>query len=75
MARGKSKGHEMWDYLKLVVLALVALFAAIAANFARDPAYMVHAIIVMIVAGGFFLWSLRRTDEYRVPTDNSPGPG
>nr|MCU0854704.1 cbb3-type cytochrome c oxidase subunit I [Paracoccaceae bacterium] len=61
----------MWDYLKLVVLALVALFAAIAANFARDPAYMVHAIIVMIVAGGFFLWSLRRTDEYRVPTDNS----
>jgi cytochrome c oxidase cbb3-type subunit 1 len=71
VARGKSKGHEMWDYLKLVVLALVALFAAIAANFARDPAYMVHAIIVMIVAGGFFLWSLRRTDEYRVPTDNS----
>ena len=61
----------MWDYLKLVVLALVALFAAMAANFARDPAYMVHAIIVMIVAGGFFLWSLRRTDEYRVPTDNS----
>jgi cytochrome c oxidase cbb3-type subunit 1 len=61
----------MWDYLKLVVLGLVALFAAMAANFARDPAYMVHAIIVMIVAGGLFLWSLKRTDEYRVPTDNS----
>jgi cytochrome c oxidase cbb3-type subunit 1 len=70
-AQGKLKGHEMWDYLKLVVLALVALFAAMAANFARDPAYMVHAIIVMIVAGGLFLWSLRRTDEYRVPTDDS----
>jgi cytochrome c oxidase cbb3-type subunit 1 len=61
----------MWDYLKLIMLGLVALFAAIAANFARDVPYMVHAIIIMLVAGGMFLWTLRRTDEYRVPTDNS----
>ena len=61
----------MWNYLKLVLLGLVTLFAAIAANYARDLAYMVHAIIVMLVAGGFFLWALRRTDEYDVPTDNS----
>ena len=61
----------MWDYLKLIVLGLVALFAAIAANFARDVPYMVHAIIIMLVAGGLFLWTLRRTDEYRVPGDDS----
>ena len=53
----------MWDYLKLIVLGLVALFAAIAANYGRDIAYVVHAIIVMLVAGGLFLWILRRIDE------------
>jgi cytochrome c oxidase cbb3-type subunit I len=57
------KEHEMWDYLKLIVLGVTALFAAIAANFARDVPYMVHAIIVMLVAGGLFLWILRRIDE------------
>jgi cytochrome c oxidase cbb3-type subunit I len=50
-------------YLKLVVLGLVTLFAAIAANYARDLAYMIHAILIMLVAGGMFLWTLRRTDE------------
>ena len=34
-----------------------------AANYARDMAYMVHAIIVMLVAGGLFLFTLRRTGE------------
>ena len=38
--------------VKLVTLALVTLMAAIAANFARDIAYQVHAAIVMLVAGG-----------------------
>ncbi|MFP4273695.1 MAG: cbb3-type cytochrome c oxidase subunit I, partial [Paracoccaceae bacterium] len=53
----------MFNYIKLIVLGVVTLFAMIAANYARDAAYMVHAIIVMLVAGGFFLWTLRRTGE------------
>ncbi len=53
----------MWDYLKLAILGLTALLAAIAANYARDLAYQIHAIIIMLVAGGVFLWTLRQTDE------------
>ena len=49
----------MWDYVKLIVLGLVALGAAIAANFALDLAYMIHAIIIMLVAAGLFLYTLR----------------
>jgi cytochrome c oxidase cbb3-type subunit 1 len=53
----------MWDYAKIAALGLVALAAAIAANFARDLAYQVHAIIILLVAGGLFIWQVRRTDE------------
>ena len=53
----------MLDYVKLLILGLVVISAAIAANYARDVGYMVHAIIVMITAAGLFLWQLRRTDE------------
>ena len=53
----------MLNYIKLIVLGVVAVFALIAANYARDVAYMVHAIIIFLVAAGLFLWTLRRTDE------------
>ena len=53
----------MWDYVKLIALGLIALLAAIAANFARDVPYMVHAIIIMLVAGGMFLYTIRRVGE------------
>ena len=53
----------MMNYFKLIVLGLITLFAMIAANYARDVAYMVNALTVMLVAGGLFLWTLRRTDE------------
>ena len=53
----------MLNYIKLLVLGVVAVFALIAANYARDVAYMVHAIIIFLVAAGLFLWTLRRTDE------------
>ena len=53
----------MWNYVKLILLCLIALLAAIAANMARDPAYMVNAIVVMLVAGGMFVWALRQIDE------------
>ncbi|AZB54528.1 cytochrome-c oxidase, cbb3-type subunit I [Cereibacter sphaeroides] len=56
----------MWDYVKLVALGVIALCAAIAANYARDLAYMVNAVSVMLVAGGLFLWQVRRVgDEVR----------
>ena len=53
----------MTDYLKLVLLGLITLGAAIAANYARDLAYNVHALIIMVTAGGLFLYTLRRIDE------------
>ncbi|MEP3332509.1 cytochrome-c oxidase, cbb3-type subunit I [Sedimentitalea sp.] len=53
----------MSNYIKLVVLGLITLVAMIGINYARDTAYMVHAIIVMLVAGGLFLYTVRRTDE------------
>ncbi|WP_300517933.1 cytochrome-c oxidase, cbb3-type subunit I [Aliiroseovarius sp.] len=53
----------MWDYLKLVVFGLVAVFAAYAASQARDVAYLVHAILVMLIGGGMFVYSLRRIGE------------
>ena len=49
----------MWDYVKLVVLGVVAVCAAIAANYARDIAYFVNALTVMVAAAGVFLWTLR----------------
>ena len=53
----------MWDYLKLVVLGVIAVAAAIAANYARDLAYMVNAVEVMLAAAIFFVVVLRSMDE------------
>ncbi len=53
----------MWDYLKLVAFGLVAVLAAYAASQARDVAYLVHAILVMLIGGGMFVYSLRRIGE------------
>ncbi|MEN8841443.1 MAG: cytochrome-c oxidase, cbb3-type subunit I [Octadecabacter sp.] len=51
------------NYFKLIILGLVTLFAAIATNWAHDLAYQVHALLIMLVAAGMFIWVLRRTDE------------
>ena len=53
----------MLDYVKLPILGLITICAAIAANYGLDLAYKVHAILIMLVAGGMFLWQLRRTGE------------
>ncbi|SFR32293.1 cytochrome c oxidase cbb3-type subunit 1 [Yoonia tamlensis] len=53
----------MGNYVKLVVLGIITLLAAIAANWGRDIAYVVHAVIIMLVAGYLFLRTLRQTDE------------
>ena len=53
----------MWDYVKLIVLALVAVLAAIAANYAHDLPYMVNALVVMLAAAATFVWQLRHVGE------------
>ncbi len=49
----------MQDGLKLGVLAFIATFAAIGANFAHDVAYQVHALIILAISIGMFVWVLR----------------
>ena len=61
----------MSNYIKLIVLGLVVLFAAIGSNYARDLAYQVHAILVMLIAGGLFIWTLRNTEEPDILVDRS----
>ena len=60
----------MWNAVKLVLLGLIVLGAAIAANYGRDLAYQIHAIIVLAVAGGLFIWTLRPS---RLPSPRTPG--
>ncbi|MEM6550149.1 MAG: cytochrome-c oxidase, cbb3-type subunit I [Pseudomonadota bacterium] len=48
--------------IALVVLGLIAVLAAYAANMARDTAYLVNALTVMAVAVGLFFWQLSRWD-------------
>ena len=61
----------MSDAFKLTALGLVALFAAMAANWGHDLAYQVHAIIIMLVAAGMFLWTIRTSGEPRTYEDLS----
>ena len=61
----------MLNYIKLLVLGLIVLFAMMGASYARDLAYQVHMILIMLVAGGLFIWTLRRTDEPYSPIDVS----
>ena len=47
----------------IVVLGVLTLLAAMAANYARDLAYMANALTVMIVCVGLFIWRVRRYGE------------
>ena len=51
----------MLDGLKLGVLALIGVFALLAAGSARDAAYQTHAIIIFLIAAGAFIWTMRTT--------------
>jgi cytochrome c oxidase cbb3-type subunit 1 len=59
----------MVNYIKLIALGLITLLALIAANYARDVAYLVNAITVALAAGVTFLYVLRNTGE-----DAKPAP-
>ncbi|MEC8195807.1 MAG: cbb3-type cytochrome c oxidase subunit I, partial [Pseudomonadota bacterium] len=56
----------MVNYFKLIALALITFFAMIAANYARDLAYMVHALLIAGVSFGLFIWVLRKTGTEQV---------
>ena len=53
----------MSNIFKLIALGVVAVLAAIGANHARDLAYMVNALTVMVAAAVVFIWVLRHMDE------------
>ncbi|HMR37729.1 MAG TPA: cbb3-type cytochrome c oxidase subunit I, partial [Paracoccus sp. (in: a-proteobacteria)] len=53
----------MSDYIKLIVLGVITVLAAIAANYGRDLAYTVNMAIVMLFAASFFIYFLRHADE------------
>ena len=59
----RNKGRNMSNTLKLIAFGLIALFAAMAMNYARDTAYLIHAGIILLVSGGLFVYTLRRTGE------------
>ena len=61
----------MWNYIKLVVLGLVALLAMIAANYGRDLAYQFNFITIALAALAAFVFVLRRTGEPVQPTDET----
>ena len=63
--RNPCRGYEptMRDYAYLLLLAIIAVLAAIAANYARDIAYQVNALTVALIAAGLFIWKVRRTGE------------
>jgi len=61
----------MWDYVKLIVLGVVAVCAAIAANYAHDLAYMVNAVVVMLAAATVFLLTLRTMGDQRQPANQN----
>ncbi len=53
----------MLDTVKLAILGVVAVGAAIVANYAHDLAFQVHALIFMLVAAGLFVHTLRHFGE------------
>ncbi|MFO1104563.1 MAG: cytochrome-c oxidase, cbb3-type subunit I [Amaricoccus sp.] len=61
----------MLDGVKIVGLALLTLFFAMAANFGTDPAYRLHAIIMLVIAGAGTIWAIRTAGEPRPVTDQS----
>jgi cytochrome c oxidase cbb3-type subunit I len=53
------------DYFKLVLLGLITLFAAVASSWGHDLAYQVHAVLIMAISAGLFIWILRGIGEIK----------
>ncbi len=61
----------MGNYVKLILLGLITIVAALAVNWGRDLAYQVHAALIMVISAGMFIYVLRNTDE---PVALAPDP-
>jgi cytochrome c oxidase cbb3-type subunit I len=59
----------MWDYIKLAVLGVVVVVAAVAASMARDLPYLVHMLVIMLASAVTLIWLIRRVGE-PVPAAN-----
>ncbi len=64
----RTKGRNMWNYIKLAVLGIAVILFGLAANYGRDFAYQVHALIFMAAAAMTFIYTLR------VAGDVKPAP-
>ncbi|WP_296642857.1 cytochrome-c oxidase, cbb3-type subunit I [Roseinatronobacter sp.] len=53
----------MLGYIKLAILGLAVVVAAVAAGLARDLSYMIHALVFMLSAAIAFIWLIRRVGE------------
>ncbi len=51
----------MASFLRLAVLGIVTIFASLGTSWAHDGACQINAAVKMLVAGGLFIWTLRRT--------------
>ncbi|MEM8752866.1 MAG: cbb3-type cytochrome c oxidase subunit I, partial [Pseudomonadota bacterium] len=65
----------MVDGAKLFVLGLIGAFALIAANYAHDLAYQVHALLIFLMATGAFIWVLRGIGEPKLAAAGAPASG
>jgi cytochrome c oxidase cbb3-type subunit 1 len=61
------------DYVKIILLGAITVFAALASSWAHDLAYQVHAFIIMVVAFAMFIYVLRHTDEPAIPAMEHDG--
>lgn len=59
----------MWDYIKLIVVGAVVVLAAIAASYARDLAYLVNALTIMLAAAILFIWTVRGLGDEKPKSD------
>ncbi|WP_439105407.1 cbb3-type cytochrome c oxidase subunit I, partial [Celeribacter marinus] len=55
----------MWNYTKLAALGIFVVLAGLAANYGRDFAYQVHALIFMAAAAITFIYTLRTTGDVK----------
>ncbi|MCB1337865.1 MAG: cytochrome-c oxidase, cbb3-type subunit I, partial [Maritimibacter sp.] len=62
-----TKGREMWDYLKLVLLGAAAVLMLYLASQSRDLAYTVAALIGLLSAVVAFVYSLRSMGGHPAP--------
>lgn len=57
--RDALAGGSMLDGVKITALGVLTLLFAMAANYGTDPAYQLHALILMALAGSAVVWSVR----------------